>query len=157
MRFPRTVRLDAANAELYDPAAESGEWAISGAFVFSDREPLLLAGQEREAFRHGFLGTGSFGWSTLIAVTDITPDQYERVVAALTRHLREHYQAPDRAAARAFAEEECKFAQSLCDRPVGTLLAVDRSFGPQGISERFHTVDASGTGEAAADRGNEKS
>jgi len=159
MRFPRTARLDAADAELYDPAAEPGEWAVSGAFVFSDRAPSLLAGKERQAFRHGFLGTGSFGWSTQVSVTEITPEQYERVVAALTRHLREHYQAPDRAAARAFAEEECKFAQSLCDRPVGTLLAVDRSFGPQGISERFHTVDppSAGPGQATGDRGNERS
>jgi hypothetical protein len=157
MRFLRTIRLDAPDAELYDSAAEPGEWAVSGAFVFSDREPSMLAGKERRAFRHGFLGTGGFGWSTLVTVTEIAPEEYERVVAALTRHLRQHYQAPDRAAARAFAEEECKFAQSLCDRPANTLLAVERSFGPQGISERFHTVDAPGASQAATDRGNETS
>jgi hypothetical protein len=141
MRFPRTVRLDAADAETFDPAAEPGEWAISGAFVFSDREPALLMGKELQAFRSGFLGIGSFGWSSLVTVQDISPAEYERVVEALADHLMERYHAPDRASARAFAEEECKFAQSLCDRPIDTVVAVEREFGPQGIVERFRAVE----------------
>jgi hypothetical protein len=143
MRFLRTFRLDAADAQRFGSAAEPGEWAISGAFVFSDREASTLVGGERQAFRSGFMGTGSFGWSRLVSVSEITPQDYESVVSALTRHLLEHYQAPDRAAARGFAEEECEFVQSLCDRPAGTVLAVERSFGPQGIVERFHTVESS--------------
>jgi Family of unknown function (DUF6505) len=141
MRFPRTVRLDASDTEVFAHAAEPGEWAVSGAFASSDREPSLLAGKDRRAFRNGFLGTGSFGRSSLVTVDDITPGEYESVVDALAQHLIEHYQAPDRASARAFAEEECKFAQSLCGRPVHTLVAVDRSFGPQGIVERFRTIE----------------
>lgn len=141
MRFPRTVRLDAADAETFDPAAEPGEWAVSGAFAFSDREPALLMGKDLQAFRSGFLGTGSFGWSSLVTVKDISPAEYERVVEALAAHLMERYDAPDRAAARAFAEEECRFAQSLCDRPIDTLVAVEREFGPQGIVERFRPVE----------------
>jgi hypothetical protein len=141
MRFPRTVRLDSADAETFDPAAEPGEWAISGAFVFSDREPALLMGKELQAFRSGFLGIGSFGWSSLVTVQDISPAEYERVVEALADHLMERYHAPERVSARAFAEEECKFAQSLCDRPIDTLVAVEREFGPQGIVERFSAVD----------------
>ena len=141
MRLPRTIRLDASDAESFDAAAEPGEWAVSGAFAFSDREPALLIGKERYAFRGGFLGTGSFGWSSLVSVEEIGEVEYEAVVEALARHLLERYNAPDRAAARAFAEEECKFAQSLCERSVGTLLAVEREFGPQGIVERFRTVE----------------
>ncbi|HVM78177.1 MAG TPA: DUF6505 family protein [Stellaceae bacterium] len=141
MRLPRTIRLDASDAESFDAAAEPGEWAVSGAFAFSDREPALLIGKERYAFRGGFLGTGSFGWSSLVSVEEIGEAEYEAVVEALARHLLERYHAPDRAAARAFAEEECKFAQGLCERPVGTLIAVEREFGPQGIVERFRTVE----------------
>jgi len=145
MRLPRTIRVDASDAESFDAAAEPGEWAVSGAFVFSDREPALLIGKERRAFRGGFLGTGSFGWSSLVSVEEIGEAEYEAVVAALARHLLERYNAPDRAAARAFAEEECKFAQSLCERPIGTLIAVEREFGPQGIVERFRTVERRST------------
>ncbi len=141
MRFPRTLRLDAADPERFASAAAPGEWAVSGAFAFSDREASTLAGRERHAFRTGFLGTSSFGWSSLVSVREITSEEYERVIAALTRHLIDHYHAPDRAAARGFAEEECKFAQSLCDRPVNTVVAVERSFGPQGIVERFRTIE----------------
>jgi len=145
MRLPRTLRLDASDAEVFDVAAEPGEWAVSGAFTFSDREPALLMGKERRAFRSGFLGTGSFGWSSVVSVEEIGEAEYEAVVEALARLLLERYHAPDRAAARAFAEEECKFAQSLCERPIGTLIAVEREFGPQGIVERFRTVERRST------------
>ncbi|HMK67446.1 MAG TPA: DUF6505 family protein [Stellaceae bacterium] len=141
MRLPRTIRLDASDLEAFEPAAEPGEWAISGAFAFSDREPALLMGAEHRAFRAGFLGTRSFGWSSLVSVQEIGEADFEAAVEALARHLLERYNAPDIAAARAFAEEEWKFAQSLCERPVGTLIALEREFGPQGIVERFRTVE----------------
>ena len=41
------------------------------------------------------------------------------------------------------------FAASLCDHPVGTLITVERSFGPDGIVERFRTVDRRTDGEHA--------
>ncbi|HTS94816.1 MAG TPA: DUF6505 family protein [Stellaceae bacterium] len=141
MRLPRTLRLDASDLETFDVVAEPGEWAVSGAFAFSDREPSLLMGAEHRAFRSGFLGTRSFGWSSLVGVQEIGEAEYRRTVEALAQHLLERYHAPDQATARAFAEEECKFAQSLCERPVGTVIAVEREFGPQGIVERFRTVE----------------
>jgi len=144
MRFPRTFRRDASDIETFAVAAEPGEWAISGAFVFAEREPAMLMGKDLQAFRTGFLGTESYGWSSVVQVGEITPSEYEEVVEELAAYLLEQFDAPDRAAAFAFAAEECKFAQSLCEGPVGTLVAVERSFGPQGIVERFHTVESPG-------------
>jgi hypothetical protein len=126
---------------MHAAAAEPGEWAVSGAFVFSDREPAMLIGRDRQAFRTGFLGTKSFGWSSHAEVAEISAAEYEAAIEGLAAHLLEHFDAPDKAAARAFAEEECRFVQGLCDRPAGTVLTVDRSFGPQGIVERFKTVE----------------
>ena len=140
MRFFRTVRLDRDEHQAFAAAAEPGEWAVSGGFVFSDREHAMLMGKDLAAFRGGFLGTGSFGWSSRIEVQEIPEADYEAVVERLTHHLLDHFAAPDHAAARAFAVEECQFVQNLCDRPIGTVLAVERSFGPQGIVERFKTV-----------------
>jgi hypothetical protein len=141
MRFLRTLRLDGADAQAFPAAAEANEWAVSGAFIFSDREPAMLVGRDLQAFRTGFLGTRSFGWSGHTEVVEIAEAEYEAVVEALARHLLDHFDAPDHAAARAFASEECRFVQSLCEPPAGTLLAVERSFGPQGIVERFKAID----------------
>ena len=142
MRFPRTIRLDASDARVFAAAAAPGEWAVSGGFVFADRDPAALAGKERQAFAQGFLGTGSFGWSSLVAVAEIGFAEYEAVIEALAQHLLARYGAPDIAAARAAAREEAEFAASLCTHRVNTLIAVERSFGPQGIVERFRTVEA---------------
>ena len=39
------------------------------------RPPETLAGKERQAFRAGFLGIGSFGWSTLAVVTEASAEE----------------------------------------------------------------------------------
>ena len=141
MRFPRTIRTEGADAQAFATAAPPGEWAVSGAFVFSDREPGMLIGKDLAAFRTGFLAIPSFGWSSRVEVAEISAAEYAALLDALAQHLLEHFDAPDLAAARAFAEEEGKFAQGLCDRETGTVLAVERSFGPQGIAERFRVAE----------------
>lgn len=142
MRFPRTIRLDASDQRVFAAAAEPGEWAVSGGFVFADHDPQQLAGKERQAFAHGFLGTASFGWSTLVSVAEIGFTEYEAVIEALAQHLFDDYGAPDMAAARTAAREEAEFAASLCTHRINTLIAVERSWGPQGIVERFRTIEA---------------
>jgi Family of unknown function (DUF6505) len=139
MRLPRTLLVE-GDQQAFSSVAAPGEWAISGAFIFSDREPGMLIGRDLAAFRTGFLGTIGFGWASRVEVAEIDEAAYGGVIDAIARHLLEHFDAPDLAAARAFADEEAKFAQSLCDRPTGTQLAVERSFGPQGIAERFRVV-----------------
>ena len=139
-RLPRTVRLDRSDALIFDPAAEPGEWAVPGAFEFWDEAPAAMTGKRRQAFRGGFLGLGSFGWSTLVEVAEAGAEARAAAVAALAAHIRARHGAPDDAAARAAAEEEIAFAESLCDHPPGTVLALSRSEEGGEVRERFRTL-----------------
>jgi Family of unknown function (DUF6505) len=94
-------------------------------------------------------------------VAEIAPGEAEAVIEALAQHLLERYGAPSLAAARSAAEAEAKFAASLCEHKVNTLIAVERSFGPEGIVERFRTIEPLKSGSHAkiwalvADDGND--
>src|SRR3546814_7732184 len=48
--------------------------------------------------------------------------------------------APDLPRARAAAAEEVGFAQTLCDHPPNTLLAIHRSAEADGVRETFRTL-----------------
>jgi hypothetical protein len=52
----RTIRLDPSDGFVFARAAEPGEWAVAGGFMFWDCDPAALAGKERAAFRSGILG-----------------------------------------------------------------------------------------------------
>ena len=116
MKLLRTIRLDPSDTFVFERAAEPGEWAVSGAFMFADADPEALDGKPRAAFRGGFLGVASFGWSTLVQIVEASEDDRAAVVEMLGRQFHERLGAPDLAAARAAAEEEVAFAASLCDR-----------------------------------------
>lgn len=139
-KFPRTIRLDPSDTFVFERAAEPGEWAVSGAFVFWNQDPALLSPKARVALRSGFLGIDSLGWSTLAIVTEATDAEQEAMVERLARQLLEKFGAPDLAAARRAAEEEVTFAGSLCDHAAQTLLAVQRSVEDGEIRERFRTL-----------------
>ncbi|WP_135470486.1 DUF6505 family protein [Crenalkalicoccus roseus] len=139
-RLPRTIRLDPSDTMVFERAAEPGEWAVPGGFAFWDDDPEALTGRRRQAFRAGFLGLASFGWSTLVEVAEATPEQREAALAALAAHLRAAHGAPDEAAARAAAAEEIAFAESLCDHPPGTVLALSRTAEGGAVRERFRTL-----------------
>jgi hypothetical protein len=139
-RLPRTIRLDASVASVFDRAAEPGEWAVAGGFLFMDHANGVLSPAEHNAFACGFLGTGSFGWSTLVAVAPATDAQVAAVVAALAAWFVSDLGAPSLAEARAAAEQEVGFAAGLCDHPVGTLLTVTRRFEDGGVVERYATI-----------------
>ena len=149
MRFPKTIQLDLSDWQVFERAAEPGEWAISGAFAFADADPDALAGKQAQAFRNGFLGLDSFGRSTFVMVGEIDRAGFDSAVDRLAAHFVAEYSAPDMAAARAAAREEASFAASLCDHPVGTLITVHRSFGPDGMVEQFRTVDREPSGDHA--------
>lgn len=140
LKLPRTIRLDPSDTFVFERAAEPGEWAVSGAFVFWDGDPATLGQKQRVALRSGFLGVDSLGWSTLAVVTEATEAERQGVVDQLAGQLMEKYGAPDIEAARAAAEEEVAFAASLCDHPPQTLLAVHRSVENGEIRERFRTL-----------------
>ena len=145
MRLLRTIRLDPSDTFVFEHAADPGEWAVSGAFMFADADPDALAGKSRAAFRGGFLGVASLGWSTLVQIVEATQEDRDRLVDTLGRQLHERLGAPDLAAARAAAEEEVAFAASLCDHPRDTLIAVRRTFEDGAIREAFRTLHPRGT------------
>ena len=70
MKLLRTIRLDPSDTFVFERAAEPGEWAVSGAFVFWDADPAALSGKARAAFRGGFLGVESLGRSTLVQIVE---------------------------------------------------------------------------------------
>jgi Family of unknown function (DUF6505) len=140
LKLLRTIRLDPSDTFVFERAAEPGEWAVSGAFVFWDRDPATLGHKQRVALRSGFLGIESLGWSTLAIVTEATEADRKQIVESLAAQLKEKFGAPDLAAARIAADEEVAFAASLCDHPPQTLLAVQRSIENGELHERFRTL-----------------
>src|SRR5690606_20759936 len=88
----------------------------------------------------GFLGIDSFGWSTLVVVTEATAQERSAAVIRLAQQLVARCGAPDLDSARGAAEEEIAFAQSLCDHPVNTLVGVHRTSEDAGVRESFRTL-----------------
>jgi hypothetical protein len=140
VKLLRTIRLDASDTFVFEKAAEPGEWAVSGAFMFWDRDPLTLEGKARSAFRGGFLGVGSLGWSTLAQIVDANEEDRRAVIDILARHLMRDFGAPDMNAARGAAAEEVAFAESLCTHPLDTLIAVHRSSEGGEVREAFRSL-----------------
>ncbi|HZD90375.1 MAG TPA: DUF6505 family protein [Pseudolabrys sp.] len=140
MKLLRTIRLDPSDTFVFEPAAEPGEWAVSGAFAFWAGDPAKLEGKARSAFRSGFLGVDSLGWSTLVQIVEASRADRINLVEALAQRLVEHFGAPDLDAARAAAEEEVAFAESLCDQPQDTLVAVHRTYEEGELREAFRTL-----------------
>lgn len=140
MRLLRTIRFDPSDTFVFERAAEPGEWAVSGAFMFADADPASLSGKARAAFRAGLLGVGSFGWSTLAQVVEASEQDHSAATELLAQQLIAHCGAPDVRQARAAAEEEIAFASSLCTHPADTLIAVHRTHDSGEVREAFRTL-----------------
>jgi hypothetical protein len=147
MRFLRAIRFDESDTRVFERAASPGEWSIPGTFVFADASPESLSGKTRQAFAYGFLGIGSFGWSTFVEVDTITAPAYEAAIDTLAGYLLAHFGAPGREAALGAARAEAEYAAGLSEHERRTLLAVERSFAEDGINERFKVIQ--GTSDAA--------
>jgi Family of unknown function (DUF6505) len=140
MKLLRTIRLDPSDTYIFESAAEPGEWAVSGAFSFWGTDPGQLQGKARTAFRGGFLGVDSLGWSTLVQIVEANDGDRAALVEMLARRLVETFGAPDIDTARVSAEEEVTFAESLAAQPADTLIAVHRSYEGGDIREAFRTL-----------------
>lgn len=140
MKLLRTIRLDPSDTFVFHQAAEPGEWAVSGAFVFWNSEPSALEGKARTAFRSGFLGISTLGWSTLVQIVDATESDRLVVVDTLAQQLTAKFGAPTNSDAVAAAGEEIAFVESLCNHPSNTLIAVHRTFEDGAVRETFRTL-----------------
>jgi hypothetical protein len=126
VKLLRTIRLDPSDTFVFEQAAELGEWAVSGAFAFWNRDPATLEGKARTAFRSGFLGASE---NDRLAAID-----------TLAKQLVANFGAPTIGDAVAAAEEEIAFAESLCTQPQDTLIAVHRTFEDGAVRESFRTL-----------------
>jgi Family of unknown function (DUF6505) len=140
LKLLRTIRLDPSDTFVFEPAAEPGEWAVSGAFAFWGGDPSTLEGKARSAFRSGFLGVESLGWSTLVQIVEASEADRANLVEALATQLVERFGAPDLQTAAVAAEEEVAFAESLCSQPQDTLIAVHRTYEDGNVREAFRTL-----------------
>lgn len=140
--LPRTIRLDPSDTVVFAHAAEPGEWAVPGTFLFAGRDPESLGRKEQVAFRSGFLGIDSFGYSTLVAVQQASAAERDAATAQLARQLVDKLGAPDERIAWPAAEEEIAYAAELCrGHAVNTLIALHRAREEGGaIRERFRTL-----------------
>ena len=140
MKLIRTIRLDASDTFVFEKAAEPGEWAVSGAFVFWNRDAATMEGKARTAFRSGFLGISTLGWSTLVQIVEASDDDRLAVINTLAKQLVANFGAPTIGDAVAAAEEEVTFVESLCTQPSDTLIAVHRTFEEGAVRESFRTL-----------------
>ena len=140
MKLLRTIRLDPSDTFVFERAAEPSEWAVSGAFMFWEADPAAMEGKKRAAFRSGFLGVASLGWSTLVQIVEASDDDRLAAIDMLARHLVSGFGAPSVEEAVAAAEEEFAFAASLCDHPTDMLIAVHRTVEDGQIRESFRTL-----------------
>ena len=151
MKLPRTIRLDPSDTFVFEQAAEPGEWAVTGSFLFFDADVANLSGKARAAFRSGFLGVRSFGFSTLAVVSEASERQREEAIEALAQHLQQKLGAPNIETARAAAEEEIAFAASLCRDEINTIIALHRTLEEGNIKEQFRTLRPRERAHAGAD------
>ena len=140
MKLLRTIRLDSSDTFIFDPVAEPGEWAVSGAFAFWNGDPAKLEGKARTAFRSGFLSAESLGWSTLVQIVEANDADRANLVELLAQQLVDRFGAPDLKAAAAAAEDEVTFVESLCTQPRDMLIAVHRSYEDGNVREAFRTL-----------------
>jgi len=140
MKLIRTIRLDPSDTFVFDRAAEPGEWAVTGTFLYADDDPSALQGKARAAFRSGFLGVASLGWSTLVQIVDAGDQDRLAAIDTLAKQLVTHFGAPTIEDAVAAAKEEFEFAASLCNHPLDTLIAMHRSHDGGEIRETFRTL-----------------
>jgi len=140
VKLLRTIALDPSDTFVFDVAAEPGDWAVSGAFRFCDRDLEKLSRKERSAFRSGFLGVQSWGWSTLVQIVAGRVEDRRALVELLAAQLVDRFGAPDLATARPAAEEEVAFTEALCTHPVGSLVAVHRTAVDGEVRESFRRL-----------------
>jgi hypothetical protein len=151
INLPRTIRLDPSDTFVFEHPAEPGEWAVTGSFLFFDTDAASLSGKARAAFRSGFLGVHSFGFSTLVVVSEASEPERDKAIELLAKHIHQELGAPDMDAARTAAAEEIAFAASLCKDEVNTIIAMHRTLEDGNIKEQFRTLRPRERAHAGAD------
>lgn len=149
MKLARTIRFDESDENVFRRAADSGEWAISGAFAFSDFIDADLKGKPRQEFRNGWLSLDGFGRATFIATCEIEQAEVDALTMKLAAHFVQEYGAPSIEDALPVAEGEMQHMLDLCDEHrANTLLIVERELTEAGVREAFRVIEVADAGVA---------
>ena len=117
-----------------------GEWAISGAFEFSNDTKENLKGKRKQSFSNGFLGLDPLE-DQLSFQLQVLMNPKVIPVKKLAELFVQSYGAPDIIKASSVAEEEVNFMIDVCsDHDLGSLLTVFRTFENDGIHEKFRHI-----------------
>lgn len=143
MKLARVIHFDESDTLVFTRPAQTGEWAISGGFEFSNWAEADLTGKARQAFANGWLGIGvTFGRATFVAVAQIEEEERASLEAALAQHFVDLYGAPDLDAAHPVARDEISYMIELCeDHDPNTLLAISRELTEAGVREAFRAIE----------------
>ncbi len=143
MKLARAIHFDQSDMQVFQQPARTGEWAISGAFEFSNWSTGDLTGKARQAFANGWLGVETFGRVTFVAATKIEPAEFEALADALAQHFVSIYGAPSLEQARIVALDELNHMADLCsDQDANTLLSVARELTDTGVNEAFRIIES---------------
>ena len=149
MKLARSIRFDESDDNVFRRSADAGEWAISGAFAFSDFTEGDLKGKPRQEFSNGWLSVESFGRATFVAVAQIEQAELDALTMRLAAHFVETYGAPSMEEALPVAEGEIAHMLEMCeDQRANTLLAVERTLTDAGIHEAFRAIQTQDAGVA---------
>lgn len=139
--FLRVVRFDSSDDHVFANSAQADEFAVSGAFEFSDISEDQLKGKTRQAFANGFLGLSSYGRATFVTVSEVTEDDLDGIIEAMAQYFVSHYGAPNIEVAREAARDETAFVEDLCKgNLINTIFAVSRNLDDAGIHEEFRII-----------------
>ncbi len=149
MKLARTIRFDESDENVFRRAADSGEWAISGAFAFSDFAEDDLKGKPRQEFRNGWLSVEGLGRATFVATAKIEQAELDTLAMKLAAHFVQEYGAPSLEDALPVAEAELAHMLELCDEHrANTLLVVERELTDAGVREAFRVIEVADAGVA---------
>jgi hypothetical protein len=149
MKLARTIRFDESDENVFRRAAEASEWAISGAFAFSDFVEEDLKGKPRQEFRNGWLSLEDFGRATFVATAEIEQSEVDALTMKLAAHFMQDYGAPSIEDALPVAEAEIQHMLDLCDEHrANTLLVVERELTEAGVREAFRVIEVADAGVA---------
>jgi hypothetical protein len=113
---------------------------VTGAFRYAHRDPASLLGREATAFGSSWLGIGSFAPALQVETVPIAASDLDQVARMLAAYLLDAWEVPTPELAVELAREEIGFALALAEHPTGTILALRREFGEQGLMERARIV-----------------
>ncbi|MGL4322796.1 MAG: DUF6505 family protein [Beijerinckiaceae bacterium] len=141
MKLLRAIQLDVSDTFVFAVAATPGDIVVPGSFAFWRDDLAALSGKRRSAFRGGFLGVASGGFSTLAQVCEVSQTEWDAAVDALAQLLVRDHGAPSLAAAMPAALEEMASSAALAQHAPDTLIAMHRTVTERGeIAEQFRTL-----------------